>query len=135
MKDLKKKIIEQTNEIINMMIGYQDELLKELENLDNDINKELSQLDKEDEEVLFQLDELKYFMTTDSDRGMSYHEIENEIVKLNKEAVLNLEDLFYLTTKYRFEPFKNAFTCTNENKVGSIIPDIQVYLFIFELNF
>ncbi len=130
MKDLKNKIIEQTNDIINMMIGYQDELLNELEKLDDDINVELVQLSKKDETELFKLDELKYFISNDSDRGMSYHEIENEIVRLNKEAILKLEDLFCVTTDYKFEPFKSPLTLTNENKVGHIIPDIKVIFFL-----
>ena len=134
-KDLKNKIIEQTNEIINMMIGYQDELLNELEKLDDDINDKLIQLSKKDETEVFKLNELKYFMTTVSDRGMSYHEIENEIVKLNKEAILKLEDLFRLTTDYKFEPFKYPLTFTNENKVGHIIPDIKVIYFLDFFNY
>ena len=41
-KNLRNKIIEQTNEIIIMMIGYQNDLLNELEKLDDDINNKLS---------------------------------------------------------------------------------------------
>ena len=90
-------------------------------------------MSKKDEKELFKLDELKYFMTIESDRGLSYHEIENEIFKLNKEAILKIEDLFNVAIDYKFEPFKSFLTSIKENKVGRIFLNLKVDIFLTSL--
>ena len=58
------------------------------------------------------------------DRGMSYHQIKSEIVKLNDKAILNLEELSDVKVEYKFQP-------SFDIKIGTIVPDKKVN---FKLN-